>query len=43
MAKNDIKGLLGKSKTALGKDHQTFVKSIGAELDSFKKKTLSKI
>lgn len=43
MAKNDIKGLLGKSKTALDKEHQKFVKSIGAELDSFKKKTLSKV
>lgn len=43
MAKNDIKGLLDKSKTALDKDHRTFVKSIGTELDSFKKRTISKV
>ena len=43
MAKKDIKGLLKESKSALDKEHKGFVKSIGKDLNSFKKKTLAKI
>jgi len=43
MAKEEIKKLVENSKNELGKDHETFEKSIKDDLASFKKKTLDQI
>ncbi len=43
MAKEEIKKLIEKSKKELDGSYDDFVKSIEADLKSFKKKTLDKI
>ena len=43
MAKSEIPNLLKKSKKDLSSEHAASVKTVRKELDSFKKKTLSKI
>lgn len=43
MTKEQIKKLLDESKKGLALDHESFEKSIEAELSSFKKKTLEQI
>ncbi len=43
MTKEDLAQLLAKSKANLDKEHQVFAESIRKDLDSFKKKAMSKI
>ena len=43
MAKEEIKKLIENSKKELDQNYDGFVKSIEADLQSFKKKTLDKI
>ena len=41
--KSDISGLLEESKKVLAAEHEASLKAIRGDLDSFKKKTLSKV
>ena len=41
--KSDISGLLEESKKTLAAEHQASLEAIRGDLDSFKKKTLSKV
>ena len=43
MAKEDISRLLEESKLALDGEHKAFAESIRKDLDSFKKKALSRV
>lgn len=43
MAREDIPGLLEESKKALAAEHAASIKAVRKDLNSFKKKTLSKV